>query len=52
MQQPLASRGWRMTPINSSPLYWAVTVNVDDGTGKDGRRIRRAHDVEQRRIFP
>lgn len=49
MEQSAASRGWRMAPINSSPLYWAVAVCVDDGTARDGRRI--THDKEQKWIF-
>lgn len=40
MSLSVASRGWRMTPINNSPLYWAVTVSVVDGGERDWRSIR------------
>lgn len=40
MSLSVASRGWRMTPINNSPLYWAVTVSVVDGGDRDWRSIR------------
>lgn len=40
-----------MAPINSSPLYWAITGSVGDGSARDGRRIRGQYNKEQQHML-